>query len=187
MIRPPWLVPLLTALAIAAVIALALGWSAFMHRRGEQAGRTAVQAEWERERNANARLVLHAIERRDDAQRALDTALAQRDSQHAKEIDHVQQEREALREQLRTGAVRVSVPTRVPECPAAGSGHQPGRAAAEPVPAHAELDPAFAQDLAGITADGDAAIVDLNACIDRYSAVRAAAGALIETHRAQAP
>jgi len=174
----------LRLLVAGAAIALVLGWTAGAYHVGAGAGAAAVRADWEADRAASNRQLLHATELTLDAQQRLGDGLALRESTHRKELEHVQSERDSLRHQLLSGAVRVSVPARVPACqPSAGPGHP----APEPGPARAELDPAFAQDLVRITSDGDAAIVDLNACIDRYNDVRASVQALKASHDAQAP
>lgn len=73
---------------------------------------------------------------------------------------------------MRTGTVSVRVPVVPTSCAAHG-------VPAASVPAagfaatHAQLEPAAAANLADIAHDGDAAIRDLNSCIDRYNAVKA--------------
>ena len=177
---PAWL----RLLGAGAAIALALGWTALAYRMGARAEGATVRAAWQAERTASARQLADATERALRAQQDLGAALALRDQQHQQELDHVQIERDGLRDRLRSGAVRVSVPARVPTCQPGPDGDHP---VALPDQARAELDPAFAQDLVRITSDGDSAIVDLNACIDRYNAVRASVTALSATHDAQTP
>lgn len=65
---------------------------------------------------------------------------------------------------LRSGALRLSVRTTTQQ----GGNHS---AAAGPVQARADIDPADAAALVRITEDGDNAIRDLNTCIDGYVAV----------------
>lgn len=79
------------------------------------------------------------------------------------ENDRVKAENARLADELRTGARRVFVRAK---CPAAGGGAVPGTAPAASVDnegARAELDPAFAGAVAGITGDGDDAIRELTA------------------------
>lgn len=71
---------------------------------------------------------------------------------------------ERLDSDLRTGALRLSVRTTAQP----GSSHS---AAAGPVQARADIDPADAAALVRITEDGDNAIRDLNTCIDGYAQV----------------
>ncbi len=71
---------------------------------------------------------------------------------------------ERLDDDLRSGALRLSVRATT----------QPGGyhgAAAGPVQARADIDPADAAALVRITEDGDNAIRDLNTCIDGYAQV----------------
>lgn len=92
---------------------------------------------------------------------------------------------------LGAGTVRVHVPVVLPaSCQPAGI--QPaGHPAAEPGPTYAELDPAAAANLAGISHDGDQAIRELNHCIAQYGEVKQAFTAwrqkLQELDHAQTP
>lgn len=65
---------------------------------------------------------------------------------------------------LRTGALRLSVRTTAQP----GGNHS---AAAGPIQARTDIDPADAAALVRITEDGDNAIRDLNTCIDGYTQV----------------
>ncbi|QNK67750.1 lysis system i-spanin subunit Rz [Variovorax sp. PAMC26660] len=112
-------------------------------------------------------LAVHTAPDTLDAERALAEGLAARDLAHKKEIERVRNERDHFEHLLATGGVRVSVPATCRPVVASDPA-----AAGEPAEARAELDPAFAAAVAGITSDGDLAIVDLNACIDRYNEVR---------------
>ena len=72
-----------------------------------------------------------------------------------------------LNADIGTGAVRLSIATGgLQGCRAAGAATGGGDEA------RAELDPTTARDLISIAADGDAAIRQLNACIDTYNAIR---------------
>ena len=177
---PAWL----RLIIVGGAVALALAWTAGTYHVGSKAGSAAVRADWDKERSASVRQLLNATELTLTAQQDLNEGLALRDAAHTKEMDHVQSELNSFRDRLRSGAVRVSVPARVPACQ---PGPDPVGPLALPDQARAELDPTFAQDLVRITSDGDAAIVDLNACIDRYNAVRASVTALSAKHDAQTP
>lgn len=176
---------LLKALPYLLVVAAVLAWTGLVYHLGGESRGSAVRLEWQTERTANARSVLNALERTLDAERALGETLATRNAQHKKEMDRVQSEKDLLEHRLSTGGVRVSVPVRAAACRVDGSAG--AAAASEPAQARAELDPAFAAAVAGITGDGDAAIVDLNACIDRYNEVRARLNALTGSASAQTP
>jgi hypothetical protein len=105
-------------------------------------------------------------------ERALNTSLLhtsaqliQEQSNHAAQID-------TLRRAVRAGTVRLSIPTTARNCAAPGaSAAAPGQSGAE---ARAELVPATADDLIAIAFDGDSAVLQLNAVIDAYNAIRTA-------------
>jgi hypothetical protein len=73
-----------------------------------------------------------------------------------------------LRADAATGALRLSIPTQAPVCPTADT----TPAAGDSRETRAELDRSVAEALIAITADGDAAIRKLNACIDTYEKMR---------------
>ncbi|SDI78324.1 lysis system i-spanin subunit Rz [Variovorax sp. OV700] len=167
---------LLKALPYLLAAAAALAWTALAYYLGGESRGDAVLLAWQTERAGNARAVLNALERTLDAERGLGETLAAHDARHQKELERVRTEKKLLEHLLGTGAVRVSVPARPAACCAVvASGSVPS---CDPKEARAELDPSFAGALAGITSDGDSAIVDLNVCIDRYNAVRDAAATL---------
>jgi len=96
--------------------------------------------------------------------------LAAIDSQRQQEQKHAAEDRDRLLASLRTGALRMSIPAR---CAPGAAAVAADTGARNPAP-RAELEPEAAATLAAIAADGDAAILDLNACIDSYAAARAA-------------
>ena len=73
-----------------------------------------------------------------------------------------------LRADAATGALRLSIPTHRPVCPAADTTSATG----DSRETRAELDRKTADDLIAIAAEGDAAIRKLNACIDTYEKMR---------------
>ncbi|MBR7631832.1 lysis protein [Janthinobacterium lividum] len=102
-------------------------------------------------------------------ERAAGAALAQRADHLTQEQTHAKTERDRFNADVRSGAVRLSIPVASGQCAptadaaaAAGHRHQ----------ARAELDPATAAALDAIAGDGDDAIRQLNACIDAYNTVR---------------
>ncbi|MCZ4065743.1 lysis system i-spanin subunit Rz [Oxalobacter aliiformigenes] len=98
--------------------------------------------------------------KKEQAMQAEHDALAKK---YEKEKKDAQAEINNLRNRIRTGAMRLSVPTRggtVPENTGAWTGKT-----------RAELDPKTADDLVAIAADGDEAIRELNLCIDQYQAI----------------
>lgn len=123
-----------------------------------------------KEANAAAMLELELSTRRVQlAERTLQQTITAVHQARTKEQDHAKTTIDALRADVRAGAVRLSIATRS-RGPAA-SGADPGTGAAEE---RAELVPAAAIALIDIAADGDDAVRDLNACIDQYNAVRRA-------------
>ncbi|SCX53129.1 lysis system i-spanin subunit Rz [Variovorax sp. EL159] len=178
---------LLKALPYVIAVVLFGAWTGLTYHIASKASGDAVRLEWQAERANNARAAVDAFTRTLDAQWQMTESLAARDAAHAKEIERVQGEKALLKRQLSTGAVRVSVPVRTTTCPAGGN--TGAAAAGQPAEARAELDPAFAADVAGITGEGDEAIYDLNACIDRYNEVRDRINALTRhgTTSAQSP
>ena len=102
-------------------------------------------------------------------ERAAGAALAQRADHLTQEQTHAKTERDRFNDDLRSGAVRLSIPVASGQCAAvadttAAAGHQHQ--------ARAELDPATAAALGAIAGDGDDATRQLNACIDAYNLVR---------------
>ncbi len=122
----------------------------------------------------------------DKAQAALKGDLATIRSAQEQERISAKQDIDILRAQLAAGTVRLRIPVapggvvRSPTPRVAETRAQPGQAApAGPAPepsgvsaAVVELDPATSIELLSIAADGDAAIRDLNECLDSYEALR---------------
>lgn len=82
---------------------------------------------------------------------------------HEEEIENAKNEIDQLRARISNGTVRLSVPaTACTVSENSGAGIEQTRA---------ELDPQTANDLVTVAADGDAAIRDLNQCIDQYNTV----------------
>ncbi|MFZ4876835.1 lysozyme [Janthinobacterium sp. Mn2066] len=99
---------------------------------------------------------------------AASAALTQRADQLTQDQTHAKTERNRFNDDVRSGAVRVSIPiagscSAAADTPAAdGNRHQ----------ARAELDAATTAALGAIAGDGDDATRQLNACIDAYNTVR---------------
>ncbi|WP_198116943.1 lysis system i-spanin subunit Rz [Massilia rhizosphaerae] len=131
----------------------------------------------ERDRQAKAELA-EANARVRNAQAELDGAIATV-AKLQTELTHEQANSAALQSDLAAGRRRLSVaitgscrPAQAEQAAgAAAAGVDPGTAAT------ADLDPAAAASLAGLTAEGDSAIVRLNACIAAYDAVKTASDA----------
>lgn len=102
-------------------------------------------------------------------ERAAGAALAQRADHLTEEQSHAKTERDRFNDDVRSGAVRLSIPVASNHCAAtadstaaAGDRHQ----------TRAELDAATAAALDAIAGDGDDATRQLNACIDAYNTLR---------------
>jgi len=133
----------------------------------------AAIAELQREASANkttaATALAQATARVLTLERAAGAALAQRADHLTQEQSYAKTERDRFNIDVRSGAVRLSIPVASGQCaasadtiPAAGHRQQ----------ARAELDPATAAALDAIAGDGDDATRQLNACIDAYNLVR---------------
>ena len=102
-------------------------------------------------------------------ERATGTALAQRADHLTQEQTHAKTERDRFNHDVRSGAVRLSIPVAGAQCAATADS---AAAASHRHQARAELDPATAAALDAIAGDGDDAARQLNACIDAYNLVR---------------
>lgn len=152
---------------IAAV--LGFGWACYGfggHVRGLEADLAST-----RELATARKNLLDANKRVRAAEDQLDAANHELDQLREKEKDRVNTTHDRFVADVRSGALRVSIPVRAAPCT---PGPVPAEAAAsQPEEARAELVPATAEDLAAIARDGDLAIVDLNDLIDRYDEARA--------------
>ena len=102
-------------------------------------------------------------------ERAAGAALAQRADHLTQEQSHAKTERDRFNDDVRSGAVRLSIPVASGQCAATADA---AAAAGHRIEARAELDPATAAALDAIAGDGDDATRQLNACIDAYNTVR---------------
>jgi len=102
-------------------------------------------------------------------ERAAGAALMLRADHLTQEQTHAKTERDRFNDDLRSGAVRLSIPVASGQCAATADA---AAAAGDQHQARAELDPATAAALDAIAGDGDDAARQLNACIDAYNLVR---------------
>ncbi|WP_257638203.1 lysis system i-spanin subunit Rz [Janthinobacterium sp. UMAB-56] len=102
-------------------------------------------------------------------ERAAGAALAQRADHLTQDQTHAKTERDRFNADVRSGAVRLSIPVASGQCAAITD---TATAAGDRYQARAELDPATAAALDAIAGDGDDATRQLNACIDAYNLVR---------------
>lgn len=102
-------------------------------------------------------------------ERAAGAALAQRADHLTQEQTHAKTDRDRYNDDVRSGAVRLSIPVASGHCAASADS---AAAAGHRHQARAELDAATAAALDAIAGDGDDATRQLNACIDAYNTVR---------------
>jgi hypothetical protein len=102
-----------------------------------------------------------------DKRLAIEHALAASDQKHAKELSYAQSNQAALRDRIATADVRLSV---LLDTPGAGCGSgvpaATGTGGVVYAARRAQLDPAHAQRIIGITDDGDRKLIALQACQD---------------------
>ena len=102
-------------------------------------------------------------------ERAAGAAMARRADHLTQEQTHAKSERDRFNDDVRSGAVRLSIPVASGQCAATADS---AAAAIDQHQARAELDPATVAALDAIAGDGDDATRQLNACIDAYNTVR---------------
>lgn len=168
-----------TGLRIVAIVMLAFGWTALAFYLGDSRGAARMDAKWSADRARAAGMQVEANQRVMRAGEQLTDSLSARDAQHQKDLDDAKKDFDGRVDALRDGTVRVSIPVRAAACTAPAAGTT--AVASEPAETRAELTPEAAATLEGIAVDGDTAIIDLNACIDRYSTARVVAQQLNAT------
>jgi hypothetical protein len=100
-----------------------------------------------------------------DQRRALEQRLAATDQSHYQELSHANTLQARLRDRLATADLRLSVLIAAPAARAGGPvSATPGAGGVVHAAARAELDPAAAQRIVAIAADGDAGLIALAAC-----------------------
>lgn len=159
---------LLLIVAMAAVLTYALRMA---YKHGVDTGQAKVQLQWDADREELTKAANRDLQALLNHTNMLADKLHAQEVTHRQEKTHAQAEMDRLRAAVRAGTVRLSVPTTGAACPGSTTpGDAP--AASRPAQARADFDPATADALVAITSDGDNAIRDLNACIDRYNTVR---------------
>lgn len=166
-------------IAVAAAIGLVATTVALTINTAYQRGFTAGSNQEKSERDARDMERAQATNRQlialiNHADRLQDS-LSLQDARYLQEKTNAQTENQRLRLALRNGTVRLSIPTTPARCAA---DHEGPAAVGQPEQARTELDPETAEALVTITDDGDNAIRDLNACVDRYTTVMQAVNAL---------
>ncbi len=159
---PWWLWPL------ALFVALAVGLAVHEMGRADLAAAQAAMSDLQRETAKAATLASEAAREKETMLLATTQAISDKLNQ---EQTHAQALQNRLVSDLRSGAQRLSIAAHCPQPGGApGANATPADSTADTP--RAELDPATAETLVGIAADGDAAIVERNACIDAYNAAR---------------
>ena len=143
------------------------GWTAQGWRK--DASIAALQRAAATSQTTTATALAQATARVLTLERAAGAALVQRTDHLTQEQTLAKTERDRFNDDVRSGAVRLSIPVASGQCAAtadtaatAGHWHE----------ARAKLEPATAAALDAIAGDGDDATRQLNACIDAYNTVR---------------
>ena len=147
-------------LMIATLALIAGAWGGYWlgHLQGEirEKRMNEVQAREETER----------LEKALKTSRELQQQISELQVRKEKEEANAKKKYDDLLARVNRGTVRVSIPAR-----ACGGVSADGRAAADGTETRAELDAETVGRLLAVGRDGDAAIRDLNQCIDQYNAV----------------
>ncbi|WP_085584377.1 MULTISPECIES: lysis system i-spanin subunit Rz [unclassified Pseudomonas] len=150
-------------LAIVAGGSAALAWQVQGWRYGE---RLAEQARLHSEVLNQLTLAASTAQQAEqDNRQALEQRLATSEQTHYRALSDAQRDQVRLRDRLATADLRLSVLLATAD--AGGTGAVPASTASGSVvhgPARAELDPAHAQRIVGITDDGDRGLIALAAC-----------------------
>ncbi|MCD9570102.1 lysis system i-spanin subunit Rz [Pseudomonas protegens] len=152
---------------LALVLGFALGgWLAWTWQANAYGKDLADQADaYSRDREQAAAAVINWQETQQDARRALEDRLQLNDETHYKELRDAQTNQARLRDRLATADLRLSVLLNT-AAPGGGGGlpATPGACGLVHGATRAELDPAHAQRIVGITGDGDQGLIALAAC-----------------------
>lgn len=151
-----------------------VGWS-----RATKSATAAAKAREARIDADHAEALTVANQRERDAERNAGTDLAAQAATHKEEIENERKKRERFVADVRSGAVRLSIPIvgGGSHC-TAGTGTDSAAASGDRIEARAELAPEAGLALAAIADDGNDAIRQLNRVIDAYETVRARYNAL---------
>ena len=149
------------------VTAHEVGWS-----RAAKSATAAAQAREARIDADHAQALVVANQRERDAERTAAKDLATQASTFKQEIENERKKRDRFVADVRSGAVRLSIP--VVACRANAASTDPAAASGDRHETRAELAPEAGAALAAIADDGDDAIRQLNSCIDAYDIARGA-------------
>ena len=160
-------------IVLAALIAFIIGALA-----GYRTGSAVSQAEHERYLARQARQENARLAEVMESNRTLHHEISRLQATREKENRHAQEKYHALLARIARGDTRLSVPVRT-----AGGLSCSGRAADAAGKTDAGLDPETARRMLSVGHDGDAAIRELNQCIDQYRAVQERLDALRDPKR----
>ena len=171
----PILYKAIAAVSIMAALALA---ATYLHHRIYQAGYDDAERIYQkREAALSAQAQKRFEAAMHDAQEQADLLTAELhaiDQRRTKEQANADETVKRLRADIAAGHRRLSIPiTSTCAVPAGATAGSAGTVARVEPEARADIDPATADALVGIAADGDSAIRQLNAVIDAYTAVQA--------------
>lgn len=159
---PWWLWPL------ALFVCVAVGLAVHEMGRADLAAAQAAMSDLQRDHAKAATLASEAAREKETLLLATTQAISDKLNQEQTRAQALQNR---LVSDLRSGAQRLSIAAHCPQPGGApGANATPADGTADTP--RAELDPATAEALVGIAADGDAAINERNACIAAYNAAR---------------
>ncbi|WP_421526286.1 lysis system i-spanin subunit Rz [Pseudomonas yamanorum] len=156
----------LAGLAVLILLAMAVSFgAAWQVQDWRYDGDLAKQAgQFQTDLNAIGNAAAAQARAEQDKRLATEQQLAAADQQHSKELSDAQRNQALLRDRLATADVRLSV--LLAEDPASGCDvpATPGAAGVVHAARRAQLDPAHAQRIIGITEAGDQGLIALRAC-----------------------
>lgn len=139
---------------------------------GAGAGYRIADMRWQsdeaRKNTSQARQETERLEKALADNQALRITVDELTTQYRKANDEAKRQNDALLARINRGDVRVSVAAR-----ACGELSDSGRTGTDSGKARAELDPETVSRILAVGRDGDAAIRDLNACVEQYRVVAA--------------
>ncbi|WP_017479650.1 lysis system i-spanin subunit Rz [Pseudomonas sp. PAMC 26793] len=152
----------LAVILLAMAVSFGAAWQVQDWRYDEKLTEQAAQFQTDLNAIGNAATAQARAEQ--DKRLAIEQQLATSDQQHTKELSNAQRNQALLRDRLATADVRLSV--LLAEDPASGCDvpATPGAVGVVHAARRAQLDPAHAQRIIGITDDGDNAVIALRAC-----------------------
>ena len=145
---------------LALLAACALAWQVQGWRCGRQLA--AQENEFARERQQLAEAASTRLQNERQQRLALEQRLQAADQTHSRELIDAQQNQARLRDRLATADLRLSVLLADDATPTVPVASGPGGVVHDPP--RARLDPAHAQRIVAIVADGDEGLIALRAC-----------------------